>query len=111
MRGEWPRLGREAEFCRATTDGNIVQGFCCMCNAKSLINGCLSGLDLCILKDHSSCFVENGLKEGKVTRRLLQQFRWEILMTWTKVLMLKMERREQGRRSNWLDVVAGGTWW
>lgn len=53
--------------------------------------------------------MENGFKEGKVTRRLLQQFRWEILMTWTKVLMLKMERREQGRRSNWLDVVVDGT--
>lgn len=50
------------------------------------------GLGLCILKDYPSCFVENGLEEGEITRRLLQQFRCQILMTWTKVVVVTMNK-------------------
>ena len=36
--------------------------------------------------------MENGLEEGKITRKLWQQFRWEILMTWTKAVVVTMNK-------------------
>lgn len=46
------------------------------------------------------------MKRGQAHKEpAVSQFRWEVSMTWTKVVMMKMERHDQGRISNWLDVV------